>query len=111
MAGCCVEHDPARSITTATDVAPGAAASGGISAAVATSPDGRIFYDWWQLGQGGVGWRELDGDGRPDAAPAAALVGPDHDSLFVLVKGLDGNIYLNQGQLGSPFAGWQPAGD
>jgi hypothetical protein len=93
-----------------TSLAPGAAASGDTSAAVATSPDGRIFYTWWQLGQGGMGWRELDGGGRTDATPAAALVGADHDYLFVLVKGLDGNLYLNQGQLGSPFVGWQALG-
>jgi hypothetical protein len=28
-----------------------------------------------------------------------------------LVKGLDGNLYLNQGQLGGPFTGWEPASD
>jgi hypothetical protein len=58
-----------------------------------------------------MGWRELDGDGRTDAAPAAALVGDDHSYLFVVVKGLNGNLYLNQGQLGRPFVGWQVLGD
>ena len=87
-----------------TDVAPGATSSGNISVAVAKSLDGRIFYNWWQLGQGGHGWKELEGNGRTDAAPAAALVG---NYLFVLIKGLDGNLYLNQGELGNPFVGWQ----
>jgi hypothetical protein len=94
-----------------TSVAPGASSSGSTSVAVATGTDGRIYYNWWLLGQGGAGWRELDGDGRTDAAPAAALVGPGNDYLFVAVKGLDGNVYLNQGQLGHPFVGWQPIGD
>ena len=35
-----------------------------------------------------------------DAAPAADLVGPQHNYLFVAIKGLDGNLYLNQGSLG-----------
>ena len=90
-----------------TNLAPGAASSGNTTAVVAVRTDGRIFYDWWELGQGGEGFRELDGDGRSDAAPAAALVGAQHNYLFVLVKGLDGNLYLNQGELGKPFVGWQ----
>ena len=28
-------------------------------------------------------------------------------NLFAVVKGIDGNIYLNQGQLDGPFTGWQ----
>ena len=78
-----------------TDVAPGAA--GEISVMVATSPDGRIFYNWWKLGEGGHGWVELEGDGRTDAAPAAALVGDNSSYLFVVIKGLNGQLYLNQG--------------
>jgi hypothetical protein len=93
-----------------TNVASGAASAGNTSVVVATSTDGRIFYDWWKLGEGGHGWRELEGDWRTDAAPAAALVGDDHAYLFVIVKGLDGQLYLNQGQLGSPFVGWQQMG-
>ena len=89
-----------------TRFAPGAASSGNTSAVVATGTDGRIFYDWWDLGQGGRGLAELEGGGRTDAAPAAALVGPQHNYLFVVIKGLDGDIYVNQGELGKPFAGW-----
>jgi hypothetical protein len=90
-----------------TNLALGAASSGDITATVAVSIDGRIFYDWWALGQGGHGFTELKGGGRTDAAPAAALVGPQHNYLFVAIKGLDGNIYLNQGELGKPFVGWR----
>jgi hypothetical protein len=53
------------------------------------------------------GFTELTGGGRTDAAPAAALVGPQHNYLFVVIKGLDGNLYVNQGELGKPFTGWQ----
>jgi hypothetical protein len=96
-----------RSGNIQTGLAPGAASSGNTSAVVAVGTDGRIFYDWSDLGQGGHGFTELDGGGRTDAAPAAALVGPQHNYLFVVIKGLDGNLYVNQGELGKPFVGWQ----
>jgi hypothetical protein len=56
--------------------------------------------------KGGQVYGELEGGGRTDAAPAAALVGPNHNYLFVLVKGLDVYVDLNQGELGKPFVGW-----
>jgi len=34
-------------------------------------------------------------------------VGDKRNFLFALVKGLDTNVYLNQGELGKPFIGWQ----
>ena len=91
-----------------TNVAPGESSSGNMTAIVATSTDGRIFYNWWELGQGASKWVELDGSGRTDAAPAAAMVGNLNNYLFVAVKGLDGQLYLNQGDLGKTFVGWQP---
>jgi hypothetical protein len=89
-----------------TNGAPGATSSRDTSVVVATSTDGRIFYNWWHLGGAGQ-WRELEGGGRTDATPAAALVGVDNNYLFVVIKGLDGQLYLNQGNLGKPFVGWQ----
>src|SRR5205085_1046438 len=50
-------------------------------------------------------WREMEGGGRTDAAPAAGAVGTH---LFVAVKGLDGNIYLNQADVGQSFGQWFP---
>src|SRR5262249_60469964 len=70
-----------------TAVAAGAASSGDNTVLVAKDAQGRIFYNWWPLGSSGS-WTELPGDGRTDAAPAAALVGPDHNYLFAVVKGL-----------------------
>jgi hypothetical protein len=91
-----------------TSTAPGAAGYGNYTVVVATGYDGRIFYDWWKLGEGGHGWRKLEGNGRTDVAPAAALVGDDSTYLFVAIKGLGDQLYLNQGELGGPFVGWQP---
>jgi hypothetical protein len=93
-----------------TDVSPGASGSGNNTVVLAKTPDGRIFYNWWRLGSGGQGWRELDGNGRTNATPAAALVGGNNDYLFAVVKGLDGNLYLNQGNLGQAFVGWAQLG-
>jgi hypothetical protein len=98
---------PLSPIQVSTNTAPDAASSGNTTALVVTRTDDRIFYKWWDLGQGGQAYGELEGGGRTDAAPAAALVGPQHNYLFVIIKGLDGNLYLNQGELGKPFVGWQ----
>jgi hypothetical protein len=67
--------------------------------------DGRIYSNRTVLGLGGHGWLELDGDGRTDAAPAAAVAG-NAPYMFVAVKGLDGYIYINQGDVGGPYVGW-----
>lgn len=93
-----------RSMNFATPYAPGASASGKLTAVVAANAHGTVAYDWWALGDGGKGWATLDR--RPtNAAPAAALVG---NYLFVVVKGTDGSLYLNQGGLGKKFVGWRP---
>jgi hypothetical protein len=86
------------------NMAAGASSAGKLSAVVAVDKQGRIFYDWWTLGEGGHGFKQLEGEGQTDAAPAAALIG---NYLFVAIKGLDGNLYLNQGDLGKSFIGWK----
>ena len=63
----------------------------------------RIFTNRCVLGQNFQGWVEVEGGGRTDAAPAAAALGT---YMFVAVKGLDGRVWLNQGELGQPFTGW-----
>jgi hypothetical protein len=50
----------------------------------------------------------MPGNGGTDASPAASLVGGDY--LFAYVRGIDGNIYLNQGTLGQSFIGWKSTG-
>jgi hypothetical protein len=90
-----------------TGVAPSASCSGNISVVAATSKDGQIFYSWWELGKGGSEFIELMSEMRTDVSPAVALVGGEHNYLFVVIKGIDGNLYLNQGELGKPFVGWR----
>ena len=87
-----------------TNLAPALSTSDQTNATVAVSPDGRIFYTWWRIGEVGPAWREIDGGGHTDAAPVASLTG---EHLLVIVKGLDGHLYFNQGKLGSTFVGWQ----
>jgi hypothetical protein len=88
-----------------TDVAPAVAGVGNNVYFFAKSLDGRIFYNRAVLGQGGVGWTEMEGGGRTDAAPAAGAIGTH---VFVAVKGLDGKPYLNQADLGHAFGDWFP---
>lgn len=47
----------------------------------------------------------LEGEGRMDASLAAALVGGNQ--LVIVAKGLDDQVYFNQGELGGSFLGWQ----
>ncbi len=91
-----------------TDDAPGAAGVSNTVYFLAKRSDGRIYYNRAVLGQAGVGWTEMEGDGRTDAPPAGGAVGTH---LFVAIKGLDGNVYLNQADLGGAFNGfWSPMG-
>ena len=83
-----------------TDVAPAVAGVGHYVYFFAKTLDGRIVYDWAVLGQGGHGWREMEGTGRSNAAPAAGAV---RDHVFVAIKGLDGHVYVNQADQGRPF--------
>ncbi|HEV2370592.1 MAG TPA: N,N-dimethylformamidase beta subunit family domain-containing protein [Streptosporangiaceae bacterium] len=79
--------------------------SGDTTVLIGVSPDGSVSYTWWALGQGSQAWAALDGQ-LTGTAPAAALVGPQDNYLFVVIKGMDGGLYLNQGTLGGPFTGW-----
>jgi hypothetical protein len=99
---------PLEPVPVVANLAPGAASSGNTTTTVAVDTEGRIFYSWWDLGQACLTFGELEGDGRTGAAPAAALVGPDHNYLFVIVKGLGSKARLwgNQGVLGKPMVGW-----
>ncbi len=86
------------------NVAAGATSAGETSVVVAKDSQGRVSYNWWNVGEGGKGWKSLADNVRTDMAPAASLVG---DYLFVAITGRDGHIYLNQGNLGQPFVGWK----
>lgn len=78
----------------------------------AVDPEGRILYTKWELGSAGVEWREIPGEFRTDAAPAAVAM-RSTPYLFVTVKGLgpNGGLFLNQGGLNpegdETWAGWQ----
>jgi hypothetical protein len=89
------------------DVAPAAVGAGDNIFFFAKHPDGRIFFNRAKLGQAFQGWAEVSGGGQTDAAPTAGAVGT---YIFVGIKGLDDNLYLNQGSgLGTtPFLEWQP---
>ena len=52
------------------------------------------------------GWFEVQGDGRTDAAPAAASLG---NRIYVFVKGPTGLIFRNSARDGQAFEGWAEA--
>jgi hypothetical protein len=94
-------------LNIASKVGPAASSSGNRTIAIVTSTDNRVMYDWWDLGGGGHGFREIPGGFRTDTSAAAALVNGG-GYAFVLAKALDGSVYLNQGAPGGAWVGWRP---
>jgi hypothetical protein len=55
-------------------------------------------------GQALGAWKQVEGNGITDAAPAAAALG---GRIYVFAKGInDKRIYLNSAVAGQPFDGW-----
>jgi subtilisin family serine protease len=100
--------DPAAGAAPRTSYAPVLASQNNRTVAVVTGTDGRVMYNWWDLGGAMNGWSEVPGGLHTNAAPAAAVVA-NGTYVFVLAKGLDGNVYLNQGTPGGRWVGWQSA--
>jgi len=85
------------------DVSPAVTGVGNNVYFFAKHLDGRVFYNKAVLGQDGVGWAEVEGNGRLISAPAAGAVGTH---VFVAGRGLDGQLYVNQADQGKPFSQW-----
>ncbi len=97
---------PLPALGLSSKVGPGGASSDNTAASLVALGDDRVFYSYWNLGQAGTPFGELDANVLDHAAPAAALVGPNHEYLFVVVTDKNGNLQINQGHLGRPFVGW-----
>jgi hypothetical protein len=98
-------YDGPSSGPPTTNSSPAVAGVGNNVYFFAKSPDGRILYNRAQLGQAGLCWSEIDGDGRTDLSPAAGAVG---NHVYVAIRGRDGQLYLNQADLGQSFGQWFP---
>jgi hypothetical protein len=94
--------------TISTNLGPASASAHDLSVEVAVNNAAKIYYNWWQLGQGKRGWSELNGGGQTHDDPAVSIAGNGY--IFAAIRGLDGTIQLNQGQVASPFVGWQSMG-
>jgi hypothetical protein len=94
-------------IGVSTNVAPALASSGNRTLALITATDGRLLYDWWDLGGGAHGFREVPGGLRTTTTAAAALVS-NGGYVFIIARGLNGQLYLTQGGPGGSFIGWYP---
>jgi hypothetical protein len=70
----------------------------------AKSLDDRIFSRRVEPSGSKSEWREVDGEGGTDVAPAAGALG---SRVFVAIKGFDSFVYFNEALLGEPFMGWQ----
>lgn len=74
---------------------------------VAVDPNGAIFYDWWDLGGGAHGWVPLGDNVKTNVPPAVALL-DNGNYMFVYAQGLDGQLYINQANVGGSIIGWEP---
>lgn len=81
--------------------------SGNITVNVIVSSDGSIFYTWWPLGGGNPYWWFIPDAPQTDDPPAVALVGDNHDYLFITVRERGTNILkFTQGTRGGAFTAW-----
>jgi hypothetical protein len=81
---------------------------------VVESLEGRILYSKWKLGDGPSKWHEVGGgggNGRTDAAPAAAVVEKSNYIFISIKEPVTGNLRLNQGVLNPSgqdiWVGWR----
>ncbi|KAK1757106.1 hypothetical protein QBC47DRAFT_443903 [Echria macrotheca] len=96
-----------QSMNFASNVAPAASSSQDRSVAVVISTDGRVMYDWWDLGGGGHGWKEIPGGFRTDASVGVGFVANGRYA-FVLAKDTSGKMWLNQGDpTTGVWVGWR----
>lgn len=96
-------------LNVSTPYAPAADSAGNRTVAAVTAPDGRVLYDWWDLGGGAHGFRALPAGPTSVDRPAVAVVG-NGTYMFVVIRGADNQLWLNQGNVGGGFVGWQPLG-
>lgn len=75
------------------------------SVVLAKNAQGVAFYNWWDLGGKGGGWKSLGKVPSSNSQPIATLARGHY--LFVALAGKDGHIYINQGVLGGAFTGWR----
>jgi hypothetical protein len=87
------------------NVSPAMASANNRTVIVAADPDGIMFYNWWDFGAGGHGWIPLGDDVRTSIAPAVALLDRGN-YMFVVARGADNEIHLNQGIVGGEIVGW-----
>jgi hypothetical protein len=97
-----------KSMSFDSNLSPAMAAANNRTVIVAANPDGALFYDWWDLNGPPHGWLPLGDPLRTSVAPAVALVDKGN-YMFILARGTDGLLYLNQAIVGGSIIGWQLA--
>jgi hypothetical protein len=90
-----------------TNLSPAMASANDRTVIVAVDPSGTMFYNLWDFGGGAKGWISLGTNVKTNVAPAISLVARGN-YMFIFAQGLDGKLYLNQGNVGGSIVGWQP---
>jgi hypothetical protein len=96
-----------RSMGISSNLPPAATSCGARTLVVVVTPTGQIMYDWWDLGGGGHGFREIPGSFRTPSTVGVALVG-NGKYAFVMARDSTSKLWLNQGDptTGS-WVGWR----
>jgi len=87
------------------NISPAMASAHNRTVIVAVDPNGALCYNWWDFGGGGHGWVPLGDEVRTTVAPAISLV-DNGNYMFVFAQGLDGELYINQANVGGTIIGW-----
>ena len=93
-----------RKLGITSSSAASAASSGNTSVVAARNTFDGVSYSWWDLGGAASQWIDIPGNIKINSAPTVLLTGRH---VFVVAKALDGMLYLNQGELGGNYSGWQ----
>lgn len=99
-------QDPSAPLS---DTAPALAVVGNDIYFFVKGMDNRIYYNWARFRKGGVGWKEVEGGGSTNSAPAACGLNSS-GAIFCFIRGLDDRIYLNQATAEQPFGFWFEVG-
>jgi hypothetical protein len=81
------------------------AASDDRTVLVVTEPDNTVWYDWWNLGGGGHGLRQIPGGATYDPPAVGLMYGT---FICVVEHAPDGHAYSTRGLPGGPFTPWTP---
>jgi len=95
-----------KSMGIVSNVGPAASASGDRLIAAVVAVDGRVMYNWWDLGESSHGWKEIPGSLRTNVTVGVGFVGNGR-CAFIVARDQNGDDWINQGDpTTGKWVGW-----